>query len=86
MILAGGVLRSGGETKITLIIDLIGTWIFGVPLGIIASYGFHLPIYWVYAILSMEEVVRLIIGFFIFRRRKWIKNLTEDTELNIDVC
>ncbi|HEX3078679.1 MAG TPA: MATE family efflux transporter, partial [Lachnospiraceae bacterium] len=86
MILAGGVLRSGGETKITLIIDLIGTWIFGVPLGIIASYGLHLPIYWVYAILSMEEVVRLMIGFFIFRRRKWIKNLTEDTDLNIDAC
>ncbi|HEX3021443.1 MAG TPA: MATE family efflux transporter [Lachnospiraceae bacterium] len=77
MILAGGVLRSGGETKITLIIDLIGTWIFGVPLGITASFALHLPIYWVYAMLSLEEVVRLLIGFYIFKRGAWIKNLTE---------
>lgn len=76
MILGGGIIRSGGDTKITLIIDLIGTWIFGVPLGLLAAFVFHLPIYWVYFILSLEEVVRLMIGFIVFYRKKWMQNVT----------
>ena len=80
MILGGGVLRSGGDTKITLIIDFIGTWLFGVPLGLICAFVFKLPIYWVYFILSLEEVVRLLISLKIFKDKKWMNNIT-----NIDL-
>lgn len=76
MILGGGIIRSGGDTKITLVIDMIGTWIFGVPLGLLSAFVFHLPIYWVYFILSLEEVIRLIIGFIVFYRKKWMQNVT----------
>ena len=76
MILGGGIIRSGGNTHYTLITDLIGTWIFGVPLGLLTAFVFHLPIYWVYFILSLEEVVRLMMGFYIFRKKKWMRNIT----------
>lgn len=76
MVLGGGVLRSGGDTKVIMIIDLIGTWGVGVPLGFLTAFVWKLPIYWVYFILSQEELVRLIIAFVIFFRRKWMKNLT----------
>lgn len=76
MVLAGGILRSGGNTKYTMVIDLIGTWGFGIPLGLIASYVFNLPIYFVYLILSLEECVRLILGFIVFARKRWMKNIT----------
>ncbi len=78
MILAGGIIRSGGSTHYTLMIDLIGTWVFGVPLGLIAGYVWKLPVYLVYFILSQEEVVRLILGFFVFRKKKWMKNITKE--------
>ncbi len=77
MIIAGGILRSGGNTQYTLIIDLIGTWIFGVPLAFISAYIFKLPVYQVYFILSLEEVVRLILGVRVYKSRKWIRKLTE---------
>lgn len=32
MILGGGILRSGGRTKIILVIDCLGTWCVGIPL------------------------------------------------------
>lgn len=76
MILGGGIIRSGGNTHYTLVVDAIGTWVFGVPLGLLTAFVFHLPIYWVYFILSLEEVVRLIIGFFIFYKKKWMRNVT----------
>lgn len=76
MIMGGGILRSGGNTKLTLIIDLIGTWGVGIPLGLIAAFIFHLPVYWVYFILSLEELVRLGISIVVFRQRKWMQNIT----------
>lgn len=75
MVLGGGILRSGGETKLVMYIDIIGTWLFGIPLGLLTSNVFNLPIYWVYFILSLEEVIRFIISFIIFRNKKWMKNI-----------
>ena len=72
MILGGGILRSGGKTTITMAVDLIGTWVFGVPLGLISAFIFKLSIPYVYFILSLEEVVRFIISMFIFKSRKWM--------------
>lgn len=77
MIVAGGVLRSGGKTKYTLYIDLIGTWIFGVPLGLLGAFVFKWPIEAVYALLSFEEVIRLIITFVIFKKKIWMNNVTK---------
>lgn len=76
MILGGGILRSGGKTKYIMAIDLAGAWVFGVPLAFISAFVLHFPVYWVYFILSMEECVRLGISLFVFRKRKWMHQLT----------
>ena len=75
MIVGGGILRSGGKTKYVMYIDLIGTWIFGVPLGLLAAFVWNLSIPYVYFILSLEECVRFAITLVIFRSRKWINIL-----------
>lgn len=71
----GGILRSGGKTTLVMVIDMIGTWIFGVPLGLPAAFVFHLPIAAVYFVLSMEECVRVIISLVVFRKKKWMQTL-----------
>lgn len=76
MILGGGIIRSGGKTNIILLIDIIGTWVFGIPLGLLSAFVFHLPIYWVYFVLSLEEVIRLLISLVVFKKRIWMNNLT----------
>ena len=76
MILGGGIIRSGGKTKLVMWIDMIGTWGFGVPLGFLSAFVFGLPIYYVYFILSLEEVVRLLIAIVVFRTRIWMQSLT----------
>ena len=76
MILGGGTLRSGGNTRIVMAIDIIGTWIVGIPMGFIAAFILNLPIYVVYFILSLEEVVRLVISLIVFKKRIWMKNIT----------
>lgn len=40
MILGGGIVRSGGQTRTIMIIELLGTWGFGVPLALLGAYAF----------------------------------------------
>ena len=75
MILGGGIIRSGGRTKY-IIIDMLGTWLVGVPLGLYAGLVLKLPIVWTYFILSQEELFRLVITIFMFRSKKWMNTIT----------
>ena len=37
MILGGGIIRSGGRTKYIMMIDMLGTWLIGVPLALLTG-------------------------------------------------
>lgn len=78
MIMAGGILNSGGDSKFVFVMESTATWLIGVPSGLLLSFVFKQPIFIVYLVLSMEEVVRFLIGMGRIRSRKWIKNLVND--------
>ena len=75
MILGGGIVKSGGKTRIVMIIELFGTWGFGVPLAFLSAYVWKLSISLVYLCLSFEECVRLILTWIIFIRKKWMQKI-----------
>ena len=75
MILGGGIIRSGGRTKYVMFIDMVGTWCFGVPLGLLSAFVWKLSIPYVYFLLSLEECIRFGISLIVFHRRKWINQL-----------
>ncbi|MDE6604386.1 MAG: MATE family efflux transporter [Lachnospiraceae bacterium] len=75
MILGGGIIRSGGMTRYVMWIDMIGTWVFGVPLGFLTAFAWKLPIHQVYFILSLEEVIRFLISVAVFRKKSWMRRL-----------
>lgn len=76
MILGGGIVRSGGKTSYIMVIDIIGTWLVGVPLGLVTAFVFHLSVGWVYFILSQEELVRLALTLIVFKKKKWMASLS----------
>lgn len=75
MILGGGIIRSGGKTKYIMWVDITGTWVFGVPLGLLSAFVWKLPIAYVYFLLSLEECVRLGITFILFRKKTWMESI-----------
>ena len=75
MIMGSGILRSGGKTTYVMAIDLVGTWLFGVPLGLLSAFVFHWPVPLVYLTLSLEECVRFAVSLVVFRRRGWMNRL-----------
>ena len=72
MVMLGGVLRSGGKTRYTLILDLIGTWGIGIPLGLISAFVFKWDILLVYTAICIEEIIRLALGLMKVKSKDWI--------------
>ena len=73
-----GVLRSGGDTKYGLLVDIGGMWCFSILFGAIAAFKFHASVPVVYAILMSDEVIKVPIALQRFYSYKWIKNITRE--------
>ncbi|HCY87676.1 MAG TPA: MATE family efflux transporter [Desulfobacteraceae bacterium] len=69
------VLRSGGDTRFGFLLDLTGVWCIGVPLAFLGAFYLRLPVYWVMALIAVEEFYKLGIGIPRFFSKKWIRNL-----------
>ena len=76
MILGGGIIRSGGNTKMIMMIDIAGTWCIGIPMCLLAAYVFEWGIVGVYMLLTTEEIFRLVVSLVVFRKRKWMISLS----------
>lgn len=70
-----GVLRSGGDTKASLLLDMTGVWCVGIPFAFLGGIVLGLPIYYVYAMITLEEVYKFILGFRRYKQKKWLKNI-----------
>lgn len=77
MVIGSGILRSGGKTKYTLFMDVLGTWGIGIPLGLLGAAVLRLEVTYVYALLSLEEAVRLVLGLYRVKSKKWMHNLAK---------
>ena len=71
-----GILRSGGDTRYSLILDGLVIWLVGVPFTAAGAFLFHLPVYFVYALTLTEEVTKFSLGVRRYFTRKWINDLT----------
>lgn len=71
-----GVIRGGGDTRTSMILDIVPMWFFSIPLGYVAAYVFKLPVWWVYACLMSDEVVKFPFALVRIHGKKWIRNVT----------
>lgn len=70
-----GVLRGGGDVLYAIITEILGVWIFGVPLAFITATYFHAGIGIVYLCVCMEDVFKVTMTFPRLKSGKWIKTL-----------
>ena len=70
-----GILRSGGDTKFALFLEVGSVWLVGVPLAFLGALVWRLPIYYVVAIVSLEEILKILIGVPRIISKKWMKNV-----------
>lgn len=75
-----GILRSGGDTRFSLVLDGLVIWFVGVPITAAGAFLVGLPIYFVYLLTYCEEAVKFSVGLRRYFSKKWINDLTQRVE------
>ncbi len=73
-----GIFRSGGDTKFGLVMDVSTMWGCSILLGAAAAFIFHASIPVVYAILLSDEIIKVPICIWRYRKYKWLNNVTRE--------
>lgn len=77
-ILTKGVLRGGGDTGFLMVADILFLWVMSVPLGALAGLVFHLPAFWIYFFLKIDQIAKSIWCIFRLKSGKWIKTIDKE--------
>ena len=71
-------LRSGGQTKITMLFDSCYVWCVCIPVAFVLSRFTSMPILPLFIICCSLELVKCALGFFFVRSEKWVVNIVKD--------
>lgn len=80
-----GVLRAGGDTRFAMAIDISSVWAVGVPIALVSGMLLHLPVYYVYPLIMIEEFAKLLVGVWRFSTGRWINNLIKPIPATAEV-
>jgi len=68
-------LRSGGKTLITFVFDSLYLWVLCVPVAFVLSRFTGMNILPMYIIIQSLDIIKCIIGYYMVRSKKWVKDL-----------
>lgn len=72
-----GTLRGGGDTTFSLIMEVSSMYLVGVPMAFLGALVWHLPVYWVVALVSLEEITKAIAGIGRLLSNKWANTVID---------
>lgn len=70
-----GALRAGGDTRFALFMEILSIWVIGVPAAYIGAFVLGFPVYYVYLMVALEELIKAFVSFWRIRSRKWMHDL-----------
>ena len=71
-----GVFRAGGDVRAASFIDLAPLWGFSVPLCALVALVLRMDVVWVCLAMYGVNVIKMPMGLYRFRSRKWIRDVT----------
>jgi len=73
-----GILRSGGDTKFGVIADTLSMWTGSILLAFLAAFVFQAPVWLVYMLLMSDELIKIPLSAWRFKKEIWLKNVTRE--------
>lgn len=73
-----GIMRSGGDTMFSLILDLVAVWFIGLPLAFVIGMVLKLPLMWVVLGILSQEVFKSVLCHRRVLSKRWMNNLVND--------
>lgn len=78
-----GILRAGGDAKFAFLLETFTLWSLGVPMAFLGAFVWKQPLPVVYALTFIDEIVKSVIAYIRINSKKWIRNVTIESELPI---
>jgi len=75
IIIISGILRAGGDVKYTLMLDIVGLWVFTLPISYCVVTYTDVSAVWVYFSFLLDDVIKLIGASYRLFSRKWINTV-----------
>ncbi len=75
-----GIIRGGGDTRFTMIVDMISIWGIVVPISLLAAFVWNLSPIIVIICLNADQCFKCIPACIRVNSYKWIKKLTRNEE------
>lgn len=73
-----GLFVAGGDSRFGFWCDTLVMWGIVLPLSYLSAFVWQLPPIAVYAVISLDEIVKLPASLIRYRQFKWLNNLTRD--------
>lgn len=71
-------LRSGGKTLVTFLFDSVYSWCVTLPIAVLLCFFTPLPILVVYSVVQAADIIKVIVGYVLIKKGKWISNIVEN--------
>ena len=74
----GGIFPAGGDAKFGFWCDTIAMWGVILPISLLCAFVWRIDPMLLYAIICLDEFIKLPAALFRFRQYRWLKNITRD--------
>lgn len=71
-----GIFCAGGDSKFDVKCNMLGMWCLSVSVGFLAAFVLKLPIAAVYAIINLDEIVKIPAVYLHYKKHIWVRNIT----------
>jgi putative MATE family efflux protein len=79
------ILRAGGDTKSTLLMDAVFMWLVNLPVVGAVAYFTNWNVYVIYLIGQSTDFLKFYFAYGLVKKEKWVKNLSHIHEEKVPV-
>lgn len=78
-----GIFTAGGEMQFDMYGNIGAMWCFTIPLGFLAAFLWEWPVLAVFCLINLDEIIKIPVVVWYYKKYKWLKNLTRSAEAKI---
>lgn len=75
-----GVFPAGGDARYDAISVFFASWCFALPLALLGTFVFNLPVIVIYILMCSDEIVKLPFLYPRYKKYLWLNNLTRESK------
>jgi putative MATE family efflux protein len=69
----GGILKGSGDTRTPMLITVLSTWFYRLPLLYLVIHVLHLPVQYAWLVFVSDWLIRSLTYFIVYRRKNWLE-------------